>query len=364
MTRPVWEMYVIEGLDNTGIFPKGSFAIMTKIHHAAVDGVSGAEITMLLHDLEPNPEKVHFQDNWRPDPVPGIPELILRSGYNNTARVVGTASTLLGKIPGLGASAWKMVSSIGTEPEPKEEKAPVTLFSQPLSPHRTWDACFFSLEEIKQIKNSVAGTTINDVVLTICGGAMVEYLSRKDAVPESSLWALVPINVRNEKEKGQAGNRVYLARANLETQIRAPLDRLRAVAKRMQKLKKMNAVSAREMTDFQSHLPAATLALATRTASAGFGPGKDFRASHNMVVTNVPGPQQPLYLCGAKLLTLSGMAPLVDHLTMSHVVTSYDGELVIAPHSDRRLLPDPEMYAECIVHVFEDLKAAAKSNTA
>lgn len=359
MTRPVWEMYVIEGLDNSKRFPKGSFAIMTKVHHAAIDGVSGAEITMVLHDLEPGPQKVKVLDNWQPETEPGLPELMWRSGYNNSARALGTASAVLEKIPGLGTSALKMVTSIGKKAKPAEEKAPVTLFSQTLSPHRIWEACFFSLEDFKQIKNSVAGATINDVVLTVCGGAMVEYLRRKDELPESSLWALVPVNVRKEEEKGKAGNYVFLARAKLETLEEDPLERLRAVSEEMKKLKQMNAVSARAMTDFQNHLPAATLALATRTASASFGPGKDFRSSHNMVVTNVPGPQQPLYMCGAKLLTLSGMAPLVDHLTMSHVVTSYNGQLVIAPHSDRKLLPDPEIYTECIEQVFEELKTAA-----
>jgi len=145
MTRPVWEMYVIEGLENTGIYPKGSFAIMTKIHHAAIDGVSGAEITMLLHDLEAQPAKKQYPDNWQADVEPGLSELMLRSGYNNSVRVLETTATLLGKIPGLGLSALKSIASLGSKSEPAEVKAPITRFSQSLSPHRIWDACIFSL---------------------------------------------------------------------------------------------------------------------------------------------------------------------------------------------------------------------------
>ena len=360
MTRPVWEMYVIEGLDNTGFFPKGSFAIMTKIHHAAVDGVAGAEIAMVMHDLVPRPAKQPFVDMWQAEEPPGLMELAARSSYNNSVRVLQTGSNLMGRVSGLGASAWDMVSSIASKKQPAETKAPITRFSKKLSPHRVWDASFFSLEEIKQIKNSVEGVTVNDVVLTICGGAMREYLYAKDEDPESSLWALVPVSVRKEAAKGQAGNHVILSRTNLETFEESPIERLKAVALDMQKVKRMNAIGADEMTKLQNQLPAATLALATRTAAASFGPGKDFRSRHNMVVTNVPGPQQALYMCGAKLLAMTGMAPLVDQVTMSHVVTSYNGQLVIAPYSDRKILPDPELYTECIIKVFEELKEAAQ----
>ena len=166
--------------------------------------------------------------------------------------------------------------------------------------------------------------------------------------------------MRKESAKGQAGNHVILSRTNLETLEESPIERLKAVALEMQKVKQMNAIGADELIKLQNQLPAATLALATRTAAASFGPGKDYRTSHNMVVTNVPGPQQALYLCGAKLLAMTGMAPLIDQVTMSHVVTSYNGQLVIAPYSDRKILPDPELYTECIVKVFEELKAATQ----
>ena len=177
---------------NTGFFPKDSFAIMTKIHHAAVDGVAGAEIAMVIHDLVPHPEKQNIIDMWHPEQAPGMMELAIRSGYNNSVRVLQTGSNLLGRVSGLGASAWEMVSSIGSKKNPVEAKAPTTRFSQILSPHRVWDASFFSLEEIKQIKNSVEGVTVNDVVLTICGGAMRDYLYEKDELPDGSLlFALV-----------------------------------------------------------------------------------------------------------------------------------------------------------------------------
>ena len=359
MTRPVWEMYVIEGLDNAEMYPPGSFAIMTKIHHAAVDGVASNEFQRLLHDLEPRVEQKEIADTWQPEQAPGLLELAYRGSINNSRRAVKTASTLFGKFTGLGDTVLKTLSEVGEEKEPPEEKAPNTRFNQVLSPHRVWDAAIFPLDDIKKIKDSVAGATINDVVLTICGGAMINFLRKKDELPESNLWALVPISVRSESEKGTAGNHVFLARTNLMTLEDDPLERLHKVALEMVKVKEINATGAREMTNMQNHLPSATLSLATRAVGASFGPGKGYRASHNMVVTNVPGPQQALYLCGAKLLTVSGMAPIVDQLTMSQVITSYNGELVIAPHSDRKIMPDPELYTRCVVESFEELKRAA-----
>ncbi len=355
MSRPVWEMYVIEGLDNVGFLPKGSFAIMTKVHHVAIDGVAAAEMTMGLHDLEPYPTTERRSVRWRPEEEPNPAELVFKAGMNNARRARRTGFTLANKI----TKSLRSAGRPGKEARDDAAPAPFTRFNADISPHRVWDAARFSLDDFKSIKSVVPGATINDVVLTVCGGAMSYYLDSKYETPDLSLTAMVPVSVRAADEKGTGGNKVHLARTSLQTLQRDPLARLAEVCREMQHLKQLNAVGARELVEMQEQLPAPTLLLAGRAIAAAAGPGRAYRAKHNMVVTNVPGPQQPLFFCGAKLAMFTGMAVISDNLGISHAVTSYDGGLVIAPLSDRSMMPDPAFYMECMQRAFDELKRAA-----
>lgn len=359
MTRPVWEMYVIEGLDNVDFLPKGSFVIMTKVHHVAIDGVSAADMTMGIHDLEPYPETERREVRWRSEPEPTTTQLLAKAGINNIGHAFKTGKTLT---TALRKSLKNRLS--GKREEQQEDKwlqgpAPVTRFNQDVSPHRVWDAARFDLADFKAIKSAVPGATINDVVLTVCGGAMARYLNSKQETPDLSLTAMVPVSVRSSSEQGSAGNKVHLARTSLRTMERDPLKRLALVYEEMQHVKELNAVTAREMVEVQEQLPAPTLLLAGKAVAASAGPGKAYRLKHNMVVTNVPGPQQPLYFCGAKLVMFTGLAVISDNMGISHAVTSYNGGLVIAPVSDREMMPDPAFYRECLEQSFEELKQAA-----
>ncbi len=357
MSRPVWEMYVIEGLDNVDFLPKGSFAIMTKVHHVAIDGMSAAEMTMGLHDLEPYPSSAARRESrWRPEPEPPPLELLARAGLNNFKHSFRVGRTLTGK---LVASLQELTPGRPAQNR-EEDPSPLTRFNREISPNRVWDAARFALDDYKFIRRAVPGATINDVVLTVCGGAMMHYLDHHGETPDRSLAALVPISVRTESEKSSGGNKVHLTRAMLRTLERDPLQRLRLVYEEMQHVKELNAVSARDMTELQEELPAPTLLLAGAAVSASAGPGRTYRTKHNMIVTNVPGPQQPLYFCGAKLVMFTGLAVIVDNVGISHAVTSYDGGLVIAPLSDRAMMPDPEFYASCLYRAFEELKRAAE----
>ncbi|RLQ22276.1 wax ester/triacylglycerol synthase family O-acyltransferase [Seongchinamella sediminis] len=356
MSRPVWEMYVIEGLDNVDFLPGGAFAIMTKVHHVALDGVAAAELTMAIHDTEPYPDKERRQRRWRAERPPRSSELLGRAGINNLRRGLRTGLTLTGK---LGGAARAMASSSKEPVSAEQGKAPVTRFNQPISPHRVWDAARFDLEEFRAVKTAVPGATINDVVLTVCGGAMIRYLDSKHETPDLPLTAMVPVSVRSKDESGGAGNKIHLSRTSLGTLERDPLKRLALVRKNMEALKRANAVSARELMEIQEQIPAPTLMLAGRAVAASRGPGRSYRASHNMVVTNVPGPQQPLYFCGARLVMFTGMAVIGDNMGISHAVTSYDGDLVIAPLSDRKMMPDPAFYRECLEAAFAELREAA-----
>ena len=266
-------MYVIEGLDNVDFLPKGSFAIMTKIHHVAIDGVSAAEMTEGLHDLEPYPDTQPRRRRWRPESEPGTAELLTRALRNNLRTSLGTGRRIAGKLQ------QAVTESVGgRQDEPwTAEPGPPTRFNQKISPHRVWDAVRFDLADFKAIKNVVPGATINDVVLTVCGSAMSRYLADKNESPETSLAALVPVSVRTSKESGTAGNKVHLTRTSLKTLESDPLKHLAAVSEEMQHVKAMNAVSARQMTDMQEGLPAPTMLLASKVTIANTGPGRRFR---------------------------------------------------------------------------------------
>jgi len=352
LTRPVWEMYVIEGLDNVDFLPRGSFAIMTKIHHVAIDGVSAAEMTEGLHDLEPYPQTQPRARRWRPEAEPSTARLLTRAARNNLRTSLGTGRRLFGKLQ------QAVTDSLGGEPDRHwtAEPGPLTRFNQKISPHRVWDAVRFDLADFKAIKNAVPGATINDVVLTVCGGAMSRYLASKNEAPDKSLAALVPVSVRTSEESGTAGNKVHLTRTSLKTLQADPLRRLAEVSEEMRHVKAMNAVGARQMTEMQENLPAPTMLLASKVTVANTGPGRRFREQNNMVVTNVPGPQHTLYFCGARLAMFTGLAVITDHLGISHAVTSYDGTLVIAPLADRAMMPDPELYAQCLRDAFTELQ--------
>lgn len=351
MTRPLWEMYVIEGLNNVDFLPEGSFAIMLKVHHVAIDGISAAEMTMGMHDLEAYPARQRRKVRWRPEKEPRPVQLLSRALRNNIRASLTSGSTI----------ARKLTDSFTHSGSPKVEDlrdhtpAPTTRFSNKISPNRVWDAVRFDLATLKQIKNSVPGTTLNDVVMTICGGAVSRYLDSKNETPNASLTAMVPVSVRNPEEMGAGGNKVHLARASLMTGEADAKARLQRVSEEMKHVKGMAAVGAREMVEMQEQLPAPTMLMATKAIAAAIGPGKSYRAQHNMIITNVPGPQQPLYFCGARLAMFTGLAVISDNLGLSHAVTSYDGTLVIAPVSDREHMPDPAFYANCLQESYEDL---------
>ena len=205
---------------------------------------------------------------------------------------------------------------------------------------------------------------MNDVIIAICSGALRLYLDSKDELPERSMWSLLPIHVHHESDRGIPGHRVKLVRAKLMTHVEDSLERLRAIQQEMDRVKSTDTISASEMTELQDVLPSATMAAAARTIVANMGPGEHYRENHNTVITDVPGPQQSLYLCGAKLIAFSGMGIIMDDLTLAHTVTRYDGKVSIAAVCDRTIMPDPALYADCLDASFAELFALTKTRKA
>ncbi len=355
MTRPLWEMIVIEGLDAVEHLPPGCFAIVSKIHHSAIDGVSGAEIFAALHDLEPG-ESRPGDDNWKPEADPSVVMRLTRASTNFATRPLRFARVVGRAVPGLGAASRVLrsddVSGLGS--------APRTRFGGRVSPHRVFEGRGFALDEVKRIRKSVPNATVNDAILTIVGGAMREYLLANNELPEKSLVAMAPVSVRAEGEEGSAGNQVSAIFPKLHTDIDDPLERLAAVQAGTSASKELNnAIGARTLADFTAFGP---MRLAGRAARLYSRSGLLARAGlpFNCVVTNIPGPDFPLYFGEAKVVGLYGLGPILDGMGLIHPVFSYLGTITISFTSDREMLPDPAEYAACIERSFEALRKAAE----
>jgi WS/DGAT/MGAT family acyltransferase len=358
--HPLWEMYVIEGLDNIPGLPKGSFAMVAKIHHAAIDGVSGVELIAAIHDLEPDAKPRPPKQSWSPDPVPGSRDLLGKTMLNNVLYPFRLGRVLSESVPAM--------ARLRQELQAREFKisAPVprTRFNGTVTPHRVLEGRSFDLKALRAVKNAVDGATVNDAVLAICGGALRKYLQDKRELPKHSLLAMAPISVRSETQRGTAGNQVSAMVVPLHTEIGDPLERLNAVHQGTLQSKALSqAVGARLLTDYSQFIPSTLSGLAARLYTR-FGLANRVNPFFNTVVTNVPGPQQPLYFSGARLVTSFGMGPIGDGLGLIHPVFSYCGQITISATSCRKQMPDPAFYAKCLQDSFDELTAATVGTSA
>ncbi len=357
MKRPLWEIYVIEGLDNLPGLPKGCFAIYTKTHHAAIDGATGADVQMLSHTLHPNddPTPPPADYDWDSERTPSETEIILRTLFKN--RLAGPASF---KVAGKAlAGLWNAGREIVSGEIERPHAAPKTRFDHMVSPHRVFDARAFDIEKFREMKKAVKGATINDVVITICGGAARKYLKSKGELPKETLIAMAPINVRTKDEAHSGGNVVSSMFPPIHTDISDPLKRLKAVRKGTKNSKELaHAVDARTMSEAFGLSPAALTSLGARLASSMHIAERMNNPGMNVTITNVPGPQIPLYYAGAHLLATFGMGPAADGQTLFLCVQSFSGVLTIAATACRKAMPDPEFFMDCLVESYRELKSA------
>jgi WS/DGAT/MGAT family acyltransferase len=359
MSKPPWEMYVIEGLDNIEGLSKGCFAILAKYHHAAVDGVTGNEILGGLHDTTTNTSIDAEPPPWRPEAPPSLGGLMARAAVSNVRTPFRLARAVAASLPGLSRSllGW------GQQKPQKRGPVPKTRFNRKVSPHRVFEGQTFNLSDFSQIRKAINGATVNDVVLAVCGGALRMYLEHHKELPDSSLVAMAPINVRSQDDHHIEGNLISGMLTPLHTEVIGPLERLRAIHAETKNAKELEgAVSARQMTDINQHIPASTLALAGRLVT-GLGLTHQTIRLCNCVVTNVPGPQIPLYLSGAEMVHVSGCGPIIDGAGLIILAASYNRKLFFSFTSCRDIMPDPEFFSKCLWDSFSALRSSARKKT-
>lgn len=359
LTRPPWEFTIVEGIDNVPGVTPGSYAMVTKVHHAAIDGMSGIDLMEALHTLDPNAPSPDKPDTWQGEDLPNFAELLTKSWINTIANPVRQLDVAAKAMPGVAKAIKGLVSRDFRLHG--EMIAPRTRFNAVISPGRVVEGRSVPLADIKLIRAAVPGAKVNDAFLAIIGGAMRKYLAKHGDLPDKTLTAMAPISVRAKDEKGDMGNQVAALIAPLGTHLADPLERLAYVHSQTVNSKAMtDALGARNMTEMSKVSPALFMALGAQLYTR-LGLADRVGPPFTTVVTNVPGPPVPIYSAGARLESMMGLLCLTDGLGLGHVVQSYCTEATIAFTACRKLMPDPEFYAQCIEDSFTELRDAAKA---
>jgi diacylglycerol O-acyltransferase len=356
MSRPLWECYIIEGLDNIPNLPPGSFAIYTKMHHALVDGAGGSSFMELLHDLVANPaeEEAEDTDIRLVDNEASTSELLYKAAVNGVKNSLSVLRGTVNTTRDMGKYALQI--SRKEIPAP-DMSAPKTILNQPVGPHRVFDAVEFPLDGFKDIKNAL-GVTLNDVALGVVGGALYRYLEKKGEAPEGSLAASMPLNMRTRRDTTDDNNQVGAVFASLHTDISNPVDRVRAVHESTEEAKTYGEKSP--MVDILKI--AGVFSPVITKAAAGFWSrnqlSRHLPVNISTVISNVAGPPFPLYCAGAKLVDYYGLGVLTPGLGIFHLVFSYSGKLTLSVLADRNIIPDPELYRDCLITSYDELHKA------
>jgi diacylglycerol O-acyltransferase len=348
--RPLWELYLIQGLED------GHVAVLTKIHHAVVDGLSGTEIMAALLDLTPEGRDVP-EPTERPGRLPSGAEMLLRGVVGTLKFPVRFARSAPAALPNLAEvrslAIVPGVASVGQAVKRTREVAlrrprhksvpglptPRTPFSGRVSGHRKVAFGQLSLADVKAAKNR-HGTTVNDVVVALCAGAVRRWLIEHDALPDDPLVAQIPISVRTEAQTGTYGNRIMLQTAPLFTQVADPIERLRLTHEALGDMKQRHSALPAELLQDANHfIPPAVFALAARSTFA-LATSAAGRPPWNLVISNVPGPQLPLYLAGARLVANYPISVITDGMGLNITVMSYCGHLDFGLIADRDQMPD------------------------
>lgn len=374
-SRPLWEMYVISGLAG------GLVAVYTKIHHAVIDGVSGAEITGLLMDVTPEgreippPEPVPANDppgeveRWQRAllGLPRYPARVLRAAPNALPNL---EDTTLASVPGV-SRVGRLVNRMANVPGRKRERppagappAPRTSFNGRVSPNRRFVFGRLDLDRVKAVKNAY-GVTVNDVVVALAAGTVRRWLLDHDELPDVPLVAQIPVSVRTAEQAGTYGNRVLMLAVPLHTDIEDPVERLHATARSLRDMKdRHQALPANLLIDFNHFIPPALFSRAAR-ATFALATSRVGRPTWNLVVSNVPGPQIPLYCGGARLVAHYPVSVITDGCGLNVTVMSYDGHLDVGIIADRDQMPDVATLMPGLqqaLEEFPDAPAAARSS--
>ena len=367
--RPLWELYVIYGLEG------GRVALLTKIHHSVVDGISGNEIMAVL--LDPEPEGRAFDPpepgNGAPPPIPrdrsmlvrglrGVPRYPLRALRSLPTTVAGftdlPGANALPGVPTLSHVYSRVRRTFGSDEgtdllEVTKARPPKTPFNGPVSAHRRFAFGSLSLDAVRQVRREF-GVTVNDVVVTLCAGAVRDWLIERDALPEDPLVALIPMSVRKRDERGTWGNRISMMVVPIPTNEPDPAARLRRTHEFLRSAKERHsALPASLLTDATAFIPPAVASLAARNTVDILS---RTRPPLNLVISNVPGPRSSLYCAGGELQANYPLSVIVDGVGLNITVVSYKNRVDFGIVGDREQIDDAWAFLEGAAHALQELE--------
>jgi diacylglycerol O-acyltransferase len=350
-SKPLWETWLVEGLDGN------RFALISKTHHSLIDGIAGVDLAQVLFDLTPVPQEIpHPDEPWEPAREPNAIELVAdgvtglaKAGLGVAARAIGAATRPAEAITELRAAAEGLGEIVWAGMNP----APETPLNVEIGPHRRFVGVRNNLADFKTIKNAFGGT-VNDVVLSVVSGSLREWLQSRGVRTEGlELRALVPVSIRASHEQGQLGNRIAVMRGPLPVYVEDPVARLQTVRQAMGELKESKqAVGAEVLTGVQNFAPPTILAQASRLNFS--------TRLFNVIVTNVPGPQFPLYVRGRELEDVFPVAFLPENHALAIAIISYNGKINFGLLGDYDALPDIGQIADGIEAALEELVSLAR----
>ena len=348
LNRPLWELYIVKDLDNAAGVPKGSVALIQKIHHSIIDRRSGEGIFSVIFDQEPGAVNTPvINESWKVDRIPGELELLARSYFSLifqpfkfTGLFADTAKSYF------QAGAKLVIDQLGLPPF--SSSAPKTIFNERVCRNRDISLKTFSLDTIKNIKKAIPGATVNDVVLAICGGALRRYLMKQGELPRKPLIATAPISIRSGRKNNKKSKQLATALVSMATNLNDPMERFDTIYKSIRESKTYHkAIDADLLTDYNQYSPFAIATLASRfTAQTGLA---SRGVSHsNLIIANVPGPQVPIYFAGAKALLTMGSSPILHGNGPVINVQSYLGQMTFCTTSCPDTMPNAKTFPDCL----------------
>lgn len=359
--RPMWSILFVEGLDSIPQVPAGSVAIISKIHHVAIDGVGGAGLLSLFLDFTPAKKEIPAPKPFNPKPLPNELTMMLKSALSFAEEPL--------KFPRLVTDTLTATLKAGFLNRMQRNELPTAPFTAPRTPfnglisaQRKWNSALLSLDRILALKNAM-GTTMNDVILAICAGALRKYLVEKNKLPEKPLVSMVPISVRDKaSETNHHDNQLSAMLVQLATNVADPIERLETIHENTSRGKTyQGAVGAKTLSKMAEAVPFGIANQAAKLYSR-FHVAEMHKPVFNVVITNVPGPKMPLYVNGHKLLAIMGAAPVIDGMGLIITVFSYDGVVSISPTSDSKSMPDLDDFTRYIRESANELEAAIQEH--
>lgn len=359
MTIPLWQVYVIEGLNGIEGVGKDSFAVLAKVHHSCIDGVTSASVLAVLNDFEPDgtPPPAPEEADPEEENVAGKYETISRDYGKNIINSYQQSIAMSRRVPVLAKTAFDLYR--GRMDSGANYNVPVTRFNQTPSKDRKIAFTSFQIDQVKAIKNAHDKITVNDVMVCVIAGGLRKYLEHHDELSETSLGAAIPKNIRSTKDSGDThGNKVGGLFTSIHTNIADPVERLYAIQYSIRKAKEFA-----DEADTGELFPALMGGFLSPRAGKAFA---KFCQRHqlmekigpvilNTLITNVPGPNFPIYHAGARMVKYAGILPLTDGVSLGHAVYSYCDTVTLSVISCPELMEDIDFYLECCEQAFQEL---------